>query len=128
MSVISCVWLFGNKDYIQVSKCSVNGGCFCNFVSYTAPAFCYGLMCFFMSQDNVSPQRDTFSSWYRRPVQMPVFKDTDVFDPELDPTDETSEIAEVEVPQAPERSFDRLAFCKHFKEEEQKVSTPHEGS
>ncbi|XP_056596460.1 uncharacterized protein LOC130414534 [Triplophysa dalaica] len=71
-------------------------------------------------KDNVSPQRDTFSTWYRRPVQLPDLLDVDVCDPELHPTHETSEVADVEVLQAPQRSSEWFAFCKNFKEEEQK--------
>ncbi|KAA0706661.1 Torsin-1A Dystonia 1 protein [Triplophysa tibetana] len=62
-------------------------------------------------QDNVSPQRDTFSTWYRRPVQMPDLWGTHIYDPELHPTDGTSEIADVEVLQAPQRSSEWFAFC-----------------
>ncbi|KAA0724252.1 hypothetical protein E1301_Tti003522 [Triplophysa tibetana] len=69
-------------------------------------------------KDNVSPQRDTFSTWYRRPVQIPDLESTHIHDPELHPTDGTSEIADVEVLQAPQRSSEWFAFCKHFKEEQ----------
>ncbi|KAA0721195.1 hypothetical protein E1301_Tti019613 [Triplophysa tibetana] len=79
-------------------------------------AFCKNILK--EQKDKVSPEQDTFSTWCNRPVQLPDLWGTHVCDTDLKPTDGTSEITDVEVLQAPQRSSEWFAFCKHFKEEQ----------
>ncbi|XP_057186500.1 uncharacterized protein LOC130552298 [Triplophysa rosa] len=74
-------------------------------------------------KDNVSPHRDTFSTWCKRPVQLPDIWGTHDCDADLDPTDGTSEIADAE---APQRSSEWFAFCKQYKEEKKDKASVHQ--
>ncbi|XP_057184605.1 uncharacterized protein LOC130551065 [Triplophysa rosa] len=74
-------------------------------------------------KDNISPHRDTYSTWCKRPVQLPDIWGTHDCDADLDPTDGTSEIADAE---APQRSSEWFAFCKQYKEEKKDKASVHQ--